>query len=76
MLGKKTDKTAASVKVGEKGQIVIPKEIRDMFEIVPGDTLLILADKKRGIGIPTKHQTEKLTSKMFSNLNMSDDEEE
>jgi len=44
-------KHMATVKVGEKGQIVIPKEIRDMFEIEPGDILLLLADEKRGIAI-------------------------
>ena len=44
-------KFAATVRVGEKGQIVIPKEARDMFGIAPGDTLLLLADVKRGIAI-------------------------
>ena len=48
------DKYAGMVKVGEKGQIVIPKEARDMFDIKPGDTLLILGDKKQGIAIPPK----------------------
>ena len=41
----------ATVKVGEKGQVVIPKEIRDMFGIRPGDSLLMMADEKRGIAI-------------------------
>ena len=38
-------------KVGEKGQIVIPKEAREMFGIKPGDSLVILCDKKKGIAI-------------------------
>ncbi|MBQ2734206.1 MAG: AbrB/MazE/SpoVT family DNA-binding domain-containing protein [Clostridia bacterium] len=38
-----------TVKVGEKGQIVIPKEARDLFAIRPGDTLLILGDEENGI---------------------------
>lgn len=33
-------------KVGERGQIVIPKEARDMFNIKAGDSLLLLGDKK------------------------------
>lgn len=40
-----------TVKVGEKGQIVIPKEARDIFHIQPGDTLLLLGDEKQGIAI-------------------------
>ena len=45
------DKFMSSVKVGEKGQIVIPKEVREMFNIEPGDMLVLLADKERGIAI-------------------------
>ena len=39
------------VTVGEKGQIVIPKNMRDMFGIKAGDSLLLMADKDRGIAI-------------------------
>ena len=42
---------AGTVRVGEKGQIVIPKGARDLLDIQPGDTLLVLADKKRGIAV-------------------------
>lgn len=45
------DHYMSSVKVGPKGQIVIPKEARDMFGIQPGDTLLLMADRQRGIAI-------------------------
>ncbi len=47
-------KYAWTATVGEKGQIVIPKQARDIFEIKPGDTLLLLGDEERGIGIPPK----------------------
>lgn len=39
------------VKVGERGQIVIPKHARDVFDIKPGDKLLVVGDIKRGLGI-------------------------
>ena len=45
------NKFVGIAKVGEKGQIVIPKEAREMFGIKPGDTLVILCDKEKGIGI-------------------------
>lgn len=47
-------KYAWTATVGEKGQIVIPKKARDVFNIKPGDTLLLLGDEKRGIAIPPK----------------------
>jgi AbrB family looped-hinge helix DNA binding protein len=43
-----------TVTVGEKGQIVIPKQARDLFGIKPGDSLLLLGDEQRGIAIPPK----------------------
>ena len=39
------------VTVGERGQIVIPKEARDQFNIKPGDKLIVIGDVKKGIGI-------------------------
>ena len=47
-------KYAWTATVGEKGQIVIPKQARDLFGIKPGDTLLLLGDMERGIAIPNK----------------------
>lgn len=44
-------KLLGMVKVGEKGQIVIPKGMRDLFKIKSGDTLLALADINQGIAI-------------------------
>ena len=45
------DRFIVSVKVGEKGQIIVPKEAREMFNISPGDTLMFLGDKERGIAL-------------------------
>lgn len=40
-----------TAKVGEKGQIVIPKEARTLFKINPGETVLLLGDIDRGIAL-------------------------
>ena len=48
---KETKKIFGVCKVGEKGQIVIPKEARNMFNIKPGDSLIMLGDSKKGIAI-------------------------
>ncbi len=52
-------------KVGEKGQIVIPKEARDMFDIKSGDSVIVLCDKKRGIALLKADAIEDLTDKVF-----------
>ena len=38
-----------TVTVGEKGQLVIPKKARDIFDIKPGDMLLVLGDEEQGL---------------------------
>ena len=49
-MGKKDDRYyMCSVKIGPKGQIVIPKDARQIFGVKPGDTLLILGDEETGI---------------------------
>ncbi len=58
-------KYAWSVTVGAKGQIVIPKEAREVFGIKPGDTLLLLGDVERGIAIPPKAFFHDLNAQVF-----------
>ena len=40
-----------TVTVGERGQIVIPKKARDVFNIRPGDSLMVLGDEEQGIAM-------------------------
>lgn len=58
-------KFITSVKVGPKGQIIVPKEVRDMFHIQPGDMLLMLADMEQGIAIQTFDSTSEMFEKLF-----------
>lgn len=48
---KKEGLYAWTARVGSKGQIVIPKEARDVFKIKSGDTVLLLGDINQGIAI-------------------------
>lgn len=68
-------KYAWTVKVGEKGQFVIPKEARDVFDIKPGDTLIVLGDVKKGIAIPPKSMFAKLVETILGD-NMPEEEKE
>ncbi len=61
-----SDKFMGSVKVGAKGQIVIPKEVREMFNIEPGDTLMLLADTEKGIAIQKYGIFAKIADAIFS----------
>ena len=54
-----------TVKVGEKGQIVIPKEARTVFGIQPGDTLLVLGDEARGIVVTRPEVMRDVAAKIF-----------
>jgi AbrB family looped-hinge helix DNA binding protein len=58
-------KFMSSVKVGPKGQVVIPKEAREMFGINPGDTLLLLADAKRGIALHRFDYFDRIADEIF-----------
>ena len=62
----------ASVKLGPKGQIVVPKEVRAMFGLEPGDTL---ADKKRGIALQTTEKLSPLLRSVFDGMESEEEDE-
>ena len=62
----KQDKFILTAKVGDKGQIVIPKEAREMFNIKNGDTLILFGDKKRGIAINKYEDYLKFAESIFN----------
>ena len=63
-----------TVKVGERGQIVIPREARDKFNIMAGDTLIVLGDEKWGIAVTKSDVLQKFASDIFQK--MEDDSNE
>ena len=65
LMEKPEGKFAWTVTVGTKGQIVIPKEAREVFGIEPGDRLLILADVNQGMAIPPKNTFNDYFRKIF-----------
>ena len=61
-------KFAWMVKIGEKGQFVIPKEARELFSLYPGDEIIVLGDKEKGLAILPKAKQEELVKQIFSDL--------
>ncbi len=61
-------KYAWMVKIGEKGQFVIPKEARDLFDLRPGDEILVLGDEERGIAILPKEKQQNVMKQIFSSI--------
>ena len=61
-------KYAWMVKIGEKGQFVIPKEARELFQLHPGDEILVLGDKERGIAILPKAKQQDYIKHIFSDI--------
>ncbi len=59
-------KYAWMVKIGEKGQFVIPKEARELFDLQPGYEILVLGDKDRGIAIPPRDQQEEVLQRIIT----------
>lgn len=69
---KKSGKFAWTVKIGEKGQFVIPKEARELFDLQPGSTILVLGDTERGLAILPRAQQEKYISDIFADMEERD----
>jgi AbrB family looped-hinge helix DNA binding protein len=63
-----------TAKVGEKGQIVIPKEAREIFNINPGDTLLILGDEASGIVVTRTDVINDVAVKILNNVKENNNE--
>lgn len=57
-----------TAKVGDRGQIVIPKEARELFDIRPGDTLLILGEEDTGLIVSRPEILSDIANQIFDNV--------
>ena len=73
ILGKgKAPRIFGTAKVGDRGQIVIPKEAREFFGIEPGDTLLILGKTETGLIVTRPDALNYLATKIFNSVDNED----
>ena len=57
-----------TVKVGERGQMIIPQEARKIFDIKAGDTLIVLGDEKWGLAVTKADVLEKHAMNVFQKI--------
>ena len=69
---KKQQRIFGTAKVGDRGQIVIPKEAREFFGIEPGDTLLILGKAETGLIVSKPEVLNDLAQKIFYSIDNED----
>ena len=65
----KKEKYIWTARVGDKGQIVIPKEAREVFNINSGDTLILLGDVRKGIAIAKYEDYKDFAQQIFELTN-------
>ena len=56
------------VKIGEKGQFGIPKQARELFDLQPGDEILVLGDREKGLAILPKEKAREHIHRIFGEL--------
>ncbi len=73
ILGKsKSQRVFGTAKVGDRGQIVIPKEARELFHIKPGDTLLILGEAETGLIVSRPEVLNDLAEELLNTIKKED----
>lgn len=65
-------KFAWMVKIGEKGQFVIPKDARELFDLQPGMEILVLGDVEKGLAILPKNKQQEYISRIFNEIEESE----
>ena len=59
------DRFMTTVRLGPRGQLVIPKEARALYNVKPGDSLLLLADREGGISLQRMDRCRELFTSVF-----------
>ena len=72
ILGKTKQRVFGTAEVGDRGQIVIPKEARDFYGINPGDTLLLLGDEETGLIVTRPEVLNNLANQILNNVKKED----
>ena len=72
ILGKSRQQVFGTAKVGDRGQIVIPKEAREAYGIHPGDTLLLLGDEETGLIVTKPELLSNLANQILSTVKRED----
>ena len=73
ILGKgNNQRVFGTAKVGDRGQIVIPKEARELFGIKPGDTLLILGEAETGLIVSRPEVLNNLANQILNTVQNED----
>ena len=74
ILGKANSRRVyGTAKVGDRGQIVIPKEAREFFNIRPGDTLLILGEEDTGLIVSRPEVLNDIANQIFDSVKKEED---
>lgn len=66
-------KVFGTARVGDRGQIVIPKEARELFNIRPGDTLLILGEEETGLIVSRPDVLSDIANQIFNTIRNEDE---
>ena len=72
---KRDSRLYGTVKVGDRGQVVIPAEARKELDIKPGDLLFVMAGRnRRGIAMVKADAMRELAEKIMQGLEVAEKE--
>ena len=74
ILGKpKSHRIFGTARVGERGQIVIPKEARQFYGIRPGDTVLGLGSGESGLGLSKPEVLDRVAQQILEDMGRNEE---